>query len=77
VGNELPVMKPREVIAVLQRAGWTVDRQKGSHLILVNAAGTAGVTIPMHTGDLAPGTLRSIVKQSGMTVAAFNELRRG
>jgi predicted RNA binding protein YcfA (HicA-like mRNA interferase family) len=30
-------MKPKEVVAVLQRAGWRIARQKGSHLILVNA----------------------------------------
>jgi len=69
-------MRPREVVAVFQRAGWRIDRQKGSHLMLVNADDTAGVTIPIHTSDLSPGTLRSILKQAGMTVAEFNDLRR-
>ena len=76
MGNELPVMKPREVVSVFQRAWWRIDRQKGSHLMMVNDDDSVGITIPMHTGDLAPGTLRSIVKQAGMTIAAFNELRR-
>jgi predicted RNA binding protein YcfA (HicA-like mRNA interferase family) len=69
-------MRPREVVAVFQRAGWRIDRQKGSHLMLVNTDDTAGVTIPIHTSDLPPGTLRSILKQAGMTVAEFNDLRR-
>jgi predicted RNA binding protein YcfA (HicA-like mRNA interferase family) len=34
----------------------------------------ARVTVPNHTRDLRPGTLRSIIRNAGLTVAEFIEL---
>jgi predicted RNA binding protein YcfA (HicA-like mRNA interferase family) len=38
-------------------------RQKGSHARFVSACGRCATTVPMHAGDIAPGTLRSIERQ--------------
>lgn len=73
MGHELPSMRAREVVAILKRAGFVEDRQKGSHLAL--AKGGRTVTVPMHPGDLPKGTIRSIIDQAGMTVDEFLALR--
>ena len=66
---KLPALRAREVIRLLERAGFYEARQRGSHLQLKR--GNLLVTIPVHSGDLNPGTLRSIIRQAGMTVDEF------
>ena len=63
----------RRVIRALERAGFVVERVKGSHNILVdpNEPGRS-VIVPVHAGrDLKFGTLRSIVRQAGMSYDEF------
>ncbi len=67
----LPVMRPRQVVAALRRAGFLVHHQTGSHVILKHAAGVRRVTVPMHARDLKTGTLRAIVREAGMSVDEF------
>jgi len=66
---KLPVLKPREVIAVLERAGFIFERQKGSHRIYIK--GNAGVTVPYHSKDMKRKTLKHIVTQSGLGLTEF------
>lgn len=61
----LPTLKPRQVIAALERASFVRVRQKGSHLRL--RQGNLSVTVPVHPGDLSPDVLRSILRQAHMT----------
>jgi predicted RNA binding protein YcfA (HicA-like mRNA interferase family) len=68
----LPVVSGDEVVAALARAGFARISQKGSHVKLRNADGRT-VIVPMHR-ELAVGTLRSIVRQAGLTVEEFNKL---
>ncbi|MBA3414331.1 MAG: type II toxin-antitoxin system HicA family toxin [Chloroflexia bacterium] len=69
-------MTSRQVRRVLAKAGWRVDRQQGSHVMLVRGDGTGLVVVPDHPGDLRPGTVRAILKQAGLTPDEFNRLRR-
>ena len=69
---KLPALKPRQVVTALEKAGFYQVRQRGSHLQLKK--GNLLVTIPMHAGDLKPGTLRSIIRQARMTVDEFLDL---
>ena len=69
---KLPVLKPREVIAALERAGFLFERQKGSHRIYVK--GNVGVTVSYHSKDLKPKTLKHIIKQSGLEFSEFLKL---
>jgi predicted RNA binding protein YcfA (HicA-like mRNA interferase family) len=65
-----------ETLRALQRAGWGVARQRGSHALLRHLD-TAGrlVTIPVHPGRiLKPKTLASILDQAGLTVDEFRDL---
>jgi predicted RNA binding protein YcfA (HicA-like mRNA interferase family) len=68
----LPVFKPRQVIAALERAGFVPVRQRGSHLRLKR--GNLSVTVPIHPGDLSPNVLRSILRQAHMTPDEFLNL---
>ena len=66
---KLPALKPRQTIKVLEKAGFSFIRQKGSHKIYVKD--NIGITVPVHNKDLRKGTLRDIIKQSGLTVEEF------
>lgn len=67
--TRLPVLKPKEVIAALERAGFIFGRQKGSHRIYLK--GNLGVTVSYHNKDLKPKTLKHIIKQSGLELSEF------
>jgi predicted RNA binding protein YcfA (HicA-like mRNA interferase family) len=71
-----PVANARQVIAALRRAGFAVDRISGSHHLLVHSEDPRRiVTVPFHgSRNLKPGTLHSIVRQSGLTVEEFRKL---
>lgn len=71
---KLPALKPREAIQALERAGFKFIRQKGSHHIYVKE--NVGITVPYHNKDLKTGTLRHIIKQSGLEVKEFLKLIR-
>ena len=67
----LPVRSGTEVVRALQRIGFEISGQRGSHVKLRRAGST--VIVPLHR-ELAMGTLRSIIRQSGMTLEEFVEL---
>jgi len=66
---KLPVLKPREAIRALERAGFTFERQKGSHRIYVKDG--LGVTVPYHNKDIKWKTLKHIIKQSNLEIEEF------
>jgi predicted RNA binding protein YcfA (HicA-like mRNA interferase family) len=57
----------------LQRAGFVIKRQSGSHVVLRHANGRQ-TYVAMHPGDIPTGTFRSILKQSGLTEEDFKKL---
>jgi predicted RNA binding protein YcfA (HicA-like mRNA interferase family) len=64
----VPVLKPREVIALLNALGFTEVRQRGSHKQFRHADGRA-TTVPFHAGrDISPILLRQIAKDIGVTM---------
>jgi predicted RNA binding protein YcfA (HicA-like mRNA interferase family) len=68
----------REVIATLQRMGFIVRRQVGSHVRLIHPERPeAHVTVSVHAGrDLSQGNLASILRQAGVTREEFEQARR-
>ena len=63
-----PVLKPREVVALLERIGFSEVRQRGSHKQFQHADGRV-TTVPFHQGrDIAPTLLRQIAKDVGLSV---------
>ena len=58
-------MKVREVIKLIERDGWYLDRTRSSHRQYKHPEKPGLVTVPGHFGDdLAPGTLNSILEQA-------------
>jgi len=62
-------MKAREVLKRLYADGWYDAAQKGSHKQLKHPEKPGKVTVPIHgNADLAPMVLRSIERQSGVSL---------
>ena len=70
---KLPAVSGAQAAKAFQRAGWRVDRQRGSHVIMLKEGSIASLSIPQHR-ELAPGTLRSLIRSAGMTVDEFTGL---
>ena len=62
-----------ELVKVLLRVGFVVNRQRGSHIILRRDSPYARVVVPDHK-QVRPGTLRQILSEAGMTVEQQFEL---
>lgn len=73
---KLPVLKPRQVVAALERAGFYVHHQKGSHVRLLHRTNSRlHVTVPIHNKDVPPSLLKHrILKQAGLSEEEFLEL---
>jgi predicted RNA binding protein YcfA (HicA-like mRNA interferase family) len=60
-------VKVREVIKLLEAAGWRQDRQRGSHRIFRHQSKPGSVTVAgKPSAELPPGTLASIRRQAGL-----------
>jgi len=60
-------MKPRELLRLLQAAGWEVKRRgPGDHVQLVHATKPGKVTVDMGASDIPIGTLRNVFRQAGL-----------
>lgn len=70
MASALPVLSGREVVRVFQSFGWEVVRPSGSHIILVKEGELATLSVPDHR-EVAKGTLRSLIRTSGLTVSEF------
>ena len=71
----IPVLKPREVVALLERLGFVGMRQRGSHRQFRHADGR-GTTVPFHPGrDISPTLLRKIAADIGITVEELLDRR--
>lgn len=61
---KLPILSGQELIQLLQRSGFEIVRQKGSHVSLQK--GVYRTVVPLHT-ELAKGTLLGILQQCGLS----------
>jgi len=67
----LPMLTAREVIRALERAGFQVQRQTGSHARLKHTDGRV-VTVPIHAGqDIGRGLLRKILRDADLSREEF------
>lgn len=62
----LPVLSGKQVIAILERHGFEVVRQRGSHVRVKHSDGRS-TTVPLHR-ELDRGTLRGILRQAQLGV---------
>jgi len=69
--GSIPVLKARDVAAVLVKIGFEEVRQRGSHRQYRHADGR-GTTVPFHSGrDISSTLLRKIARDIGLTVEEF------
>jgi len=72
---KLPVIAGKELCKILGKVGYSVDHQTGSHIILRNEYPPhRRLTVPNHK-EIAKGTLRSILRQAGLTIEELIELK--
>ena len=72
--GDLPVVSGRSVVKALGKLGYEFDRQRGSHMVLRQKAPPhRRAVVPDHK-EVAKGTLRSIIREAGLTVDEFRAL---
>ena len=71
---KLPAVNGDEVVQALLKAGFVLDRWRGSHAILFHPRRQRVVVVPCHKQDLQPGILHAIIKDAGLTVEQFRRL---
>jgi predicted RNA binding protein YcfA (HicA-like mRNA interferase family) len=59
-------MTAKQVIRLLKKNGWNEKNQSGGHKQFIHSKLKGKVTVPIHSGDIPIGTLRSIFKQAGL-----------
>ncbi len=69
---DLPVISGDDLVRVLCTFGYSIERTRGSHRQLA-APGRRSLTVPRHR-ELAPCTLRALVRDAGLTVEEFSAL---
>lgn len=69
----LPVVSGAEAVRRFERAGWSVARTRGSHVILAHPAARARLSVPQHC-ELDRGLLRALIRAAGLTIEDFVNL---
>lgn len=73
MAHDLKLVSGAEAVKKFKKAGWTVMRQKGSHVMLTKAGYQWTLSVPQHD-EIGPGLLRKLLKQAELTVEQFNDL---
>lgn len=69
--STIAVLKPREVVAILEALGFLEIRQRGSHKQFRHPDGRM-TTVPFHPGrDISPSLVRKIAQDIGMDAREF------
>jgi len=72
--SNLPSIKAKDFIRIVEKLGFYFDRQKGSHAIYKNTNGLR-VVVPIHQGkDIKPGTLMGMIQDIGIDKETFFKL---
>lgn len=66
----LPRLSGKKVVEIFEQLGWEVVRRRSSHIIMAKEGHMATLSIPDHK-EVAQGTLRSLIRSSGITVDEF------
>lgn len=69
--SKFPVLKPKQVLGALKKAGFIELRSKGSHIHLKKDINL--VTVPIHNRDLKIKTLKSILRQANISFEELNK----
>jgi predicted RNA binding protein YcfA (HicA-like mRNA interferase family) len=70
---KLPVVSGADAVRRFERAGWSVTRGKGSHVMMTRSGTITTLSIPQHR-ELDRGLLRALIRAAGLTVNEFASL---
>jgi predicted RNA binding protein YcfA (HicA-like mRNA interferase family) len=73
VSPKQPVVSGAQLIRALERDGWNVVRQRGSHVRLKKAGRRNPIVVPLHK-EIRKGTLGGILRDAGLTAADLQKL---
>ena len=62
-----------EAVKKFKRAGWMIDRQKGSHVMMVKSDYQYTLSVPLQR-ELGIGILKKLIRQASLSVDEFNKL---
>ena len=68
----LPILKPNELVRIIEKHGFSKNRQSGSHAIFLHQNGR-WTSVPIHRKTIGKGLLRKILRDTQLTV---NDLKR-
>jgi predicted RNA binding protein YcfA (HicA-like mRNA interferase family) len=71
MADRIPQVKPKQLIRVLERMGFVLRRQTGSHAIFRHPETKNIVVIPIHSRDIKRGLLHGILKQADISEVQF------
>jgi len=74
VTEDFSVMKPKGVIAALEKATFKLRRQTGSHAIMYKPGIRHPISIPQHLKDPPKGSLGAIIREASLTRDEFSKL---
>jgi predicted RNA binding protein YcfA (HicA-like mRNA interferase family) len=73
LSHQIRLCSGAEAVRKFKLAGWTVNRQVGSHVMLTQDGYRYTLSIPQHK-QLGIGILKKLIKQAGMSVNYFNDI---
>jgi len=73
-GKKLSTEKPARLIKLFQKKGWGIDRQTGSHVVMVHDENPMLLVIPVHSNEIQPELIQSLLKQAGISREEYFEL---
>jgi len=75
--SKFPSLSGKEIISILKKAGFKVERQKGSHVFMKHPDGRVTV-VPVHSGEtIGAGLLSKILRDVEMTKDDFLKTFKG
>jgi len=66
MSDKLPQATPNEAIKILEKFGFILERQRGSHAILHHPGNKRMIVVPVHNKTLTPFFLTNLLKQAGI-----------
>jgi predicted RNA binding protein YcfA (HicA-like mRNA interferase family) len=74
MAGRLRGVSAKKVIKALEKDGFEIDRQRGSHVTLRNAETARTTVVPVHSRELPRWLLKKIIKDAGLSENSFREL---
>ena len=72
--TRLPTLSARKIIKALERAGFVLIRQRGSHYQMKHPTKNLRTLVPVHGDDISRGLFRRILNQTQLSEDEFREL---